>query len=743
MARELSARVGGFVLRPSQCEARARIAAAFAEFGGALLADPPGTGKTVVALAVAAEVRGAPETAHGPSILVVAPATLRDQWLRAAARACVPIGWCSLESLSRGATPAFARLVIIDEAHHARNPTTRRYAALAACCVSARVLLLSATPVVNGPADRDALLALFLGARAARLSADEVARCIIRRRDGDDARPRVQRLAPLRAAVEIPALADALRALPPPVPTADGAAAAALVRISLAMAWSSSLAALDAALRRRVQRGLALADALAAGRWPTRAALRQWVVHDDSTQLVLTGLLPADDAGDHTALGDALRDHVDAVRRMRVLIRTHVAPDTQARATALRSLARAHPGQRIAVFARHADTIRALWQELRRDPGVVAITGERVSAAHGRWSRAELLHALGPRAGPLCGRDPRAIHMLLATDLLAEGVELQGVRILVHADRTWTPARHEQREGRIARIGAAGADVLVTRMLAPVGAVPLLRLSARLIRKQRAREAAVESAEVEALLMARRAVWRERAIPPASGTGVEPTTRAGQAATATSPATQFLAAVRIAGRIVHVAGRRSGRGWRISTEPRALRAVAGHAPVDAAAQFLRDARRALTGWVRRRETAALLTAGAGTGGVARMRRALRRRVDQAIRDTPFAQRAARARALDAAVRRCLDTGGAGIEALLAAALRSAATDDVLASEVLRIAARLPAHPGDPADLGDRPALARDPKAAPHATLVALYAFAPGPPDESADGRSAISLAVKR
>jgi superfamily II DNA or RNA helicase len=716
VARELTARVGGFTLRPSQCEARARIAAAFAEFGGALLADPPGTGKTVVALAVAAREASRSTSARGPDetpALVVAPATLRDQWLRAAARARVPVRWCSLESLSRGATPSPARLVIIDEAHHARNTSTRRYGALAESCVGARVLLLSATPVVNRRADRDALLALFLGARAARLTPDEAARCIVRRREGDDARPRVRRLVPLRAAVEIPVLADALQALPAPVPAADGAAAAALVRISLAMAWSSSLAALDAALRRRVQRGLALADALEAGRWPTRAALRQWVVHDDATQLVLTGLLPADSAGDHTALGDALRSHVEAVIRMRALIRPHIAADTSARAAALRALACAHPGQRVAVFARHADTIRALWQELCRDPGVVAITGERVSAALGRWSRAELLHVLGPRAGPLRDDDPRAIRTVLATDLLAEGVELQGVRILVHADRTWTPARHEQREGRIARIGAAGTEVLVTRLLPPRGAVPLLRLSARLARKERARKAAVESAEVEAVLVARRATWRHDAAPDA----------------VTPPATRFLAALRIADRIIHVAGRKSANGWRISTAPRALLALAGRAPVTVDAQFQTDARRSLARWVRRRETAALLTATTGTGGGVQLRRALRRRVEQAIRDTPFAQRSARARTLDGAVQQCLNAGGAGIETLLAASMRSSTTDEALADEVMRIAARLPA------------AHDRHSSAAPRATLVALYAFGPELPDGSADTRSDISLAV--
>ena len=112
--------LGRFLLRADQLDAVRRIVAAFEEYGGALLADPPGAGKTVVALAVA---RRAGRT------MVVAPATLREQWERSARRAAVAITVVSMESLSRSSSRPKGQpaLVIIDEAHHARTPTIRVY----------------------------------------------------------------------------------------------------------------------------------------------------------------------------------------------------------------------------------------------------------------------------------------------------------------------------------------------------------------------------------------------------------------------------------------------------------------------------------------------------------------------------------------------------------------------------------------------------------------------------------------
>src|SRR5512142_100206 len=105
--RESSERgVGGVVLWPHQRDAISRLRSAIAEFGGALLADDVGTGKTYIALAVAARY-AAP--------LVVAPASLRDSWRAASGRAGRTMRFVSFESLSRGwRTDAGHDFVIVD-----------------------------------------------------------------------------------------------------------------------------------------------------------------------------------------------------------------------------------------------------------------------------------------------------------------------------------------------------------------------------------------------------------------------------------------------------------------------------------------------------------------------------------------------------------------------------------------------------------------------------------------------------
>src|SRR6185295_14892262 len=154
-------------LLPGQARSFRRVVAALERYGGALLADPVGTGKTYVGLAVAALSRRRLPTA------CLVPATLADQWRVVAARVGVAVEVGTHQQASRGRLPATSTgLVIIDESQHFRNPLTRRYAAVAPWLVGRRVLLLSATPIVNRLAD----LAhqLLLGVRDDALQADGI-----------------------------------------------------------------------------------------------------------------------------------------------------------------------------------------------------------------------------------------------------------------------------------------------------------------------------------------------------------------------------------------------------------------------------------------------------------------------------------------------------------------------------------------------------------------------------------------
>src|SRR2546426_521730 len=142
-----------------QCPAAERLTAILDRYGGALLADAVGLGKSYVALAVA--------LARRESFALAAPAVLAPQWRALLAQHNTAARIITHESLSARdyrlpPSPAPYRLLVVDEAHRFRNPDTRRYRALAKLVVGARVLLVTATPVHNRLADLFHLFRLFL-----------------------------------------------------------------------------------------------------------------------------------------------------------------------------------------------------------------------------------------------------------------------------------------------------------------------------------------------------------------------------------------------------------------------------------------------------------------------------------------------------------------------------------------------------------------------------------------------------
>ena len=468
--------LGRIHLRPHQLSAVERIRRAIDELGGALLCDEVGLGKTYVGLAVA--------QSYGEAT-VVAPAILRAMWRDSAKHAGVPIHFVSFESLSRGRSCTNEDgLLIVDEAHHARNPRTRRYHQLAKIAGRRPVLLLSATPIHNRSRDLSALLALFLGSRAESLDSATMSRCIVRRTaDSMTAEPFpvVDATAWLGEGIDDRLPANLL-ALPPPLPVRDGGDACALVVRSLVRQWASSDDALVAALRRRIRRASALAAALEEGTYPSAAELESWVRGDEDVQLGFSQLL-APAVSEKVALLDAILAHEVALRHLLEDVRSH-QDRTNARANALRAIRTRHEDERIVAFSQYADTILGLYKELRRDPRVCALTATRAMIASGRITRPHALRLFAPLGSG--ASQPRAIEridLLLTTDLLSEGVNLQDASVVVHLDLPWTSARLEQRVGRVARMGSAHSCVASYAFAPPSAAERLLGLAATIDRK--------------------------------------------------------------------------------------------------------------------------------------------------------------------------------------------------------------------------------------------------------------------
>src|SRR5438309_366389 len=298
-------------LAPHQVPAAERLVAIMRRYGGALLADAVGLGKSYVALAVA--------LALGEPVALVVPAVLAPQWRELLARHDADAAILTHESLSRPSSPALHRLsppclYVVDEAHRFRNPHTNRYRTLARLVVGARVLLVTATPVHNRIADLFHLFHLFLRdhdltalgvaslRRAARGALDGdtlanvAARLIVARSRGrvraayaagpmaltfpDRGQGEIVRAGPLPDD-ELAGVIAAIQRLDPP------GGAAALFRLVLLSRLASSLPAFRASVR-RYEAFLDLArDAGVEGRALTRQEFQRWFPRTDAEDLQL------------------------------------------------------------------------------------------------------------------------------------------------------------------------------------------------------------------------------------------------------------------------------------------------------------------------------------------------------------------------------------------------------------------------------------------------------------------------
>jgi hypothetical protein len=156
-------------------------------------------------------------------------------------------------------------------------------------------------------------------------------------------------------------------------------------------------------------------------------------------------------------------------------------PDNDAKLNALHELiTKTHPGQKILVFSQFADTVRYLTARLK-ERGVRAIegvTGDSDDPTTVAWR-------FSPESNDRRAlvSSEREIRVLIATDVLSEGQNLQDAAIAVNFDLPWALVRLVQRGGRIDRIGQKASEILCYSFLPADGVEQIIALRARVFRR--------------------------------------------------------------------------------------------------------------------------------------------------------------------------------------------------------------------------------------------------------------------
>ncbi|MDQ0288160.1 SNF2-related protein [Oligosphaera ethanolica] len=133
------------------------------DHGGVIIADAVGLGKSVTAALIATQ-------AHPGGGIIIVPPTLVDDWeteylkkfkLDAPGRPWKVFPMTDLVKAAAYCEKNPIGMVIVDEAHRFRNPKIEDYEKLKQLCQNRRVVLLTATPFNNRPADLASLVDLF------------------------------------------------------------------------------------------------------------------------------------------------------------------------------------------------------------------------------------------------------------------------------------------------------------------------------------------------------------------------------------------------------------------------------------------------------------------------------------------------------------------------------------------------------------------------------------------------------
>ncbi len=181
-----------------------------------------------------------------------------------------------------------------------------------------------------------------------------------------------------------------------------------------------------------------------------------------------------------TALVEHLRQDIATLES----VRSSVGLWNPARDHKLRELThmmqKVHPREKILIFTQFADTANYLYRQLKQADirNLAVVTGESDNPT-------ALAHRFSPESNQKQVAPADELRVLVSTDVLSEGQNLQDCALIVNYDLPWALIRIIQRVGRVDRIGQRAHQILCYSFLPADGVERIIRLHQRIRQRQR------------------------------------------------------------------------------------------------------------------------------------------------------------------------------------------------------------------------------------------------------------------
>lgn len=149
-------------------------------------------------------------------------------------------------------------------------------------------------------------------------------------------------------------------------------------------------------------------------------------------------------------------------------------PEADSKLGALLELLERHRNEKVLIFSQFADTVRYLYTQLETQEveRLAMVTGNAEDPA-------EIVQRFSPVSNRATVTPADTLNVLLATDVLSEGQNLQDCHVIVNYDLPWAIIRLVQRAGRVDRIGQDAETIPCYSFLPAEGVEQIIRLRAR------------------------------------------------------------------------------------------------------------------------------------------------------------------------------------------------------------------------------------------------------------------------